>query len=413
SVMRYKGKVGETLQIAKELNVDAIMSGRLVQIGDELSISVQLTDARTDKLIWAEQYDRKMSDLLATQREIAVTIADKLQLRLSGEAARGITKNYTNSNEAYQLYLKGRHQWNKRTAESLKLAVGFYDQAIEKDPSFALAYSGLAESYVLFSNYDVGLAKDSMPQAKAAALRALALDDSLAEAYTALGFYRFLYEFDLAGGERDLRRAIELNPNYATARQWLGQILVHSKRFEEGNAEIRLALEADPLSPIVRFNAASNLYLARRYDDALREFQNTIAIYPDFPHMPTGMCWATYAKGELEQAIPLCRKSLELVPEAYNKGYLALVLGRSGQLDEARKLLDELEEESSRRAVPGIAFALAHLGLGQKENALSMLEKEVDSRGYAATSLAVLPELDELRSEPRFTAMLNKMNLPE
>lgn len=413
AVMRYKGKEVDTQKIAAELGVQAVLSGRMTQRGENLSISVELVDAANNKIIWGEQYERKMSDLLATQREIATTITEKLQMKLSGEGARGITKEYTDSNEAYRLYLKGRFQWNKRTIESLKQAVEYYNQAIGKDPTFALAYSGLAETYVLFPNYDVASAKDSMPQAKAAALRALELDDSLAEAHTALGWYLMSFEYDWAGGERELRRAIELNPNYATAHQWLGELLGQMKRFDEADVEKKRALELDPLSPIISFNIGWQLFVTRRYDEALREFQRTATLYPDFALATSGLCWGYFAKGALDQAVPACRKNLELIPDAFNKGHLSLVLGRAGQREEARKLLDELKRESLRRDVPSMALAMAHLGLNEKEEALQMLEKEVDERGYWASTLAVAPEVDELRSEPRFKALLKRMNLPE
>jgi tetratricopeptide (TPR) repeat protein len=291
----------------------------MTQRGENLSISIELIDAASNKIIWGEQYERKMSDLLATQREIATTITEKLQMKLSGEGARGITKQYTESNEAYQLYLKGRFQWNKRTIESLKQAVEYYNQAIGKDPAFALAYAGLAETYVLFPNYDVASAKDSMPQAKAAAMRALELDDSLAEAHTALGWYLMSFEYDWAGGERELRRAIDLNPNYATAHQWLGELLAQMKRFDEAEVEKKRALEADPLSPIISFNIGWQLFVTRRYDEALREFQRTATLYPDFALATSGLCWGYFAKGALDQAVPTCRKNLELIPRGSKK----------------------------------------------------------------------------------------------
>ena len=413
AVMRYKDKALDVQKVAADLGVQAVMSGRMNQRGDNLSISVELIDVANNKLIWGEQYERKMSDLLATQREIATAIADKLELKLSGDGAKGITKRYTDSNEAYQLYLKGRFVWNKRTGESLKQAVGFYNQAIEKDPGFALAYSGLAESYVLFSNYDVASPKDSMPQAKAAAMRALELDESLAEAHAALAWYLVQFEYDNVGAEREFRRAIELNPKYATAHQWYAQFLAQLKRFDEAQAEIQRAVEADPLSPVISFNVGWQLILARRYDEALKEAEHAVTLHPDFKLAPAGVCWAAYNKGDLSLAVPACQRARELVPDAFNTGYLAFVLARAGQLDEARKLQQQLRNDSLKSSVPSVAFAFAHLGLNQNEEALAMLEKEVDEHGYWATGFAVQPEFDGFHSEPRFKALLKKMNLPE
>ncbi|MGH9947491.1 MAG: tetratricopeptide repeat protein [Pyrinomonadaceae bacterium] len=413
SVMRYKGLAGDAAKAANELGVDAVMTGRLSQIGDNLNISVQLIDVKAGKVLWAEQYDRKMADLLATQREIATTIAQKLELKLAGTDTTGITKRYTDNNEAYQLYLKGRHAWNKRTGESLKQALDFYNRAIAEDPGFALAYSALAETYVLFANYDVAPAKDSMPQAKAAAMRALELDESLAEAHVAYAAYLALFEYDMARSEAEYRRAIELNPSYATAHQWLGELLVRLKRFDEAMAMIRKAQELDPLSPVISFNIGWQHYQARRYDEAIAEYDATLGKFPDFHLTQWGRCWAFNSKGDLAKAVPVCRRAQELVSDAPNTGYLAMVLARAGQVDEATRLLDQLKKESERRPVPKTAFAYAYIGLNQREEALRMLELEVEDRGYLATDFGVGPEYDEFRSDPRFKALLKKMNLPE
>jgi serine/threonine-protein kinase len=413
AVMRYKGKELDAQLIAKELGVQAVMSGRMIQRGENLSISVELVDAANNKIIWGEQYERKMSDLLATQREIATTITEKLQLKLSGENAKGITKKYTESNEAYQLYLKGRYLWNQRTGESLKRATEAYNKAIEKDPGFALAYAALAETYVLFANYEVASPADSMPQSKAAALRALELDDSLAEAHSALGWYLCQYEFDWIGGEKEFRRAIELNPNYATAHQWLASVFAQTKRFDDAQAEIKRAADLDPLSPIIAVNVAFNLWEARRYDEALKEFDRTLSLHPDFTVAQQGLCWTYSAMGKSELAITACRKSLDLTKGAWDKGRLSMVLGSAGHIDEAKKLLQELQGESRQRYVPKMALALAHLGLNQKEEALTLIEQDVAEHGYWVGSMGVEPEFDELRSEPRFKALMKRANLPE
>ena len=413
AVMRYKGKELDPQRIAKELGVQAVMSGRMIQRGENLSISVELVDAANNKIIWGEQYERKLSDLLATQREIASTITEKLQLKLSGESAKGITKKYTESNEAYQLYLKGRYLWNQRTGESLKRATVVYNQAIEKDPGFALAYAVLAETYVLFPNYEVASPADSLPQAKAAALRAMELDDSLAEAHSALGWYLCQYEFDWIGGEKEFRRAIELNPNYATAHQWLASLLASTKRFDDAQAEIRRASNLDPLSPIIAVNISFNLWEARRYDEALKEFDRTLSLHPNFPVAQQGLCWTYSAMGKSELAITACRKALDLAKGAWDKGRLSQVLGRAGHTDEAKKLLQELETESREHYIPKMALALAHMGLNQKEEALTMIEQDVAEHGYWVGSMGVEPEFDELRSDPRFKALLKRANLPE
>jgi TolB-like protein len=275
SVFRYKGKEIDPKEIAAKLNVQAILTGRVVQRGDQLTLNLELIDAQTENTLWGNRYERKSSELVALQSEIARDVSSKLKSKLSGADVARVEKNYTANPEAYQLYLKGKFFWNKRTGESLKQAAELYRQAIEKDPNYALAYSGLAETYVLFSSYDVAPANDSMPQAKAAALRALAIDDSLAEAHNALGFYLSNYEWDRDGSEKEYRRAIELKPNYASAHHWLGADLVYVKRFDDSLVELRRGEELDPLSPIIGTNLGDTLVFARRYDERLH---NTSAL---------------------------------------------------------------------------------------------------------------------------------------
>lgn len=414
SVFRYKGKESDPQVVARELGVDSVMTGRITQRGDNLTISVNLVDTRSGKSLWGEQYERKLSELLATQREIAAEITNKLQLKLSGAGEQKLTKSYTTNNEAYQLYLKGRFHWNKRTAESLRQAVEFYNQAIGKDPNFALAYSGLAETYALFSSYSVATARDSMPQAKAAAERALSLDESLAEAHSALGTYLNYYEWDRAGSERAYRRAIELNPNYATAHQWLGaDNLVLRKRFDEALAALRRAEELDPLSPIISMNVGLSLMFARRYDEAIAQLNRTLTLDPNFTYAHIVLGWTFASKGMYREAIAAYRKGLDLAYDPVNKGFLALLLARTGQRAEAAQMLAELKQEATQRYVPSYAMALACLGLDEKEVAFVWLEKQVEERGYFASVYAVAPELDELRGDPRFKEMLKRLNLPE
>ncbi|HVQ57000.1 MAG TPA: FlgO family outer membrane protein, partial [Pyrinomonadaceae bacterium] len=267
SVFRYKGKEFDPKKIAAELNVQAILTGRIVQRGEQMTLNLELINAQTENILWGNKYERKSSDLVSLQREIARDVSGKLKANISGTEAAKVEKNYTTNPEAYQLYLKGRFFWNKRTGNDLKQAAEFYRQAIEKDPKYALAFSGLAETFVLFSDYDVAPADDSMPLAKAAALRALAIDDSLAEAHTALGYYLTLYEFDLDRSENEFRRAIELKPNHATAHQWFAVNLTVVKRFDESLAELRLAEALDPLSPDVGTDLGAALVFARRYDE--------------------------------------------------------------------------------------------------------------------------------------------------
>jgi serine/threonine-protein kinase len=411
SVFRYKGKELDPKKIASELNVQAVLSGRVMQRGDQLTLSLELIDASTENVLWSQQYQRKPSEVVTLQSEIARDVSTKLTSKLSGADAAKVVKNYTANTEAYQLYLKGKFYWNKRTGADLKQAANFYQQAIEKDPNYALAYSGLAETYVLFSSYDVASPADSMPQGKAAVLRALSIDDSLSEAHTALGFYLANYEWDRTGSEREYRRAIELKPNYSTAHHWFGADLSNTKRLEESLVEMKLAEELDPLSSIIGTNLGDMLVYARRYDEAIAQYKRTIVRNPNFAYAHRALGWAYGAKGMYPEAIAETRAAKQLGD--FGNGYLGLWLARSGNRAEASKLLDELKREATVQYVQNYDFALIYIGLGDKEQALNYLEKHMLARAETANSYAIAPELDELRSEPRFKEMLKRMNLPE
>lgn len=409
SVMRYKGKEFDAQKIAVELGVQAIMSGRMTQRGDNLNISVELIDAANNKILWGEQYERKMSDLLATQREIATAITEKLQLKLSGTETAGITKKYTNSNEAYQLYLKGRYQWNKRTVEGLKAAEGFYKEAIEKDPSFALAYSGLAETYGLFSNYSVASPRDSQPQVKAAALRALELDGTLAEPHAALGLYHTAYTWDLEASIRELYRATELNPKYATAYHWLGNTLPSLGKCDEAIAAAKHAEELDPLSAIISADTAYDLIQCRRFDEALVQTQKALRLDPNFYYTHYLAGWAHQNKGNHSEAVSSFRRSMALNVDPYAKALFVLALAKAGERVEAMKLRDELRADSKRRFIGGYILAIADVAVGEYDTALAEIEKDLFERGGYAPLIAIDPALDDLRGDPRFAALVKKV----
>ncbi len=341
SVFRYKGKEIDPKKVASELGVQAILTGRVIQRGDQLTLSVELIDGQTENTIWGNKYERKGSDLVALQSEVARDVSSRLKSKLSGAEAAKVEKSYTASLEAYQLYLKGRFAWNKRTNASLKQAAEFFKQAIEKDPKYALAYSGLAETYSLFSSYSIASSKDSMPQAKAAAQRALELDDSLAEPRAALEMYFSYHEYDRVAGEKEIRRAIELNPNYATAHQWLGHdVLTPTKRFDESLASLRRAEELDPLSPIIGTNLGDALLYSRRYDEAIAQYKRTLSLDPTFAVAFFGLSTAYWQKGMSSDAIAEIRKYIELSGDPTGQGELGFYLARSGQREEALKILD-------------------------------------------------------------------------
>lgn len=411
TVFFYKGKETTPKKIGEELGVQAVLLGRVAQRGDDLRLSLELVDAQTQDVLWSDTYNRKQSELVSLQSEIAREVSTKLKSKLSGTDVAKVEKKYTDNAEAYQLYLKGKYYWNKRTGESLQQAAELYRQAIEKDSNYALAYSGLAETYVLFSSYDVSPASDSMPQAKAAALRALAIDDSLAEAHTALGFYLSFYEWDRAGADKEFRRAIELKPSYATAHHWFSASLATVKRFDESIAECKLAENLDPLSPIITTNLADTLVQARRYDEAIAEYKRTLLRNPNFAYAHRALGWAYGLSGRYAEAIAETRKAIELDRATSAKGYLGLWLAKSGKRDEALKLLSDLKQESTQKYVQSYTIALIYIGLGDKDEALNWLEKEMSGHSELSSNFGIAPELDFLRSEPRFNEMLKRMNL--
>jgi TolB-like protein/Flp pilus assembly protein TadD len=412
TVFFYKGKETTPKKIGEELGVQAVVLGRVTQRGDDLRLSLELVNARTQDILWSNTYNRKQSELVSLQSEIISAVSSKLK-DLSGSDKAKVEKKYTDNVEAYQLYLKGKYAWNLRTGESLKQAADFYRQAIDKDANYALAYSGLAETYVLFSSYDVLPAKDSMPQAKAAASRALEIDDSLPEAHTALGFYLEVYEWNRAGAEKEFRRAIELNPNYATAHHWFSAALASVKRFDESIAECKLAESLDPLSAIITTNLGDTYVNAHRYDEGIAEYKRVLARNPNFPYAHQALGWAYGLSGKYPEAIAETQAAIALNNTPAAKGFLGLWEARSGNRADAVKLLDELKRESSQGYVQSYTLALLNIGLGNKNEALDLLEKESAGHSEISSNFSIAPELDGLRDEPRFKDMLKRMNLPE
>ena len=412
SVFRYKGKVTDAKTIGGELNVQAILNGRVAQRSDQLIVSLELVDAANENAIWNQQYTRKQTDLVSLQSEIARDVSENLRSKLSGADAAMVTKNYTADPAAYQLYLKGRFQWNKRTGESLRQAAALFDQAIAKDPNYALAFSGLAETYVLFPNYSVASPTQSMPKAKAAALRAIELDESLAEAHVALGMYYSDFAWNQPAAEREFRRAIELNPNYATAHQQFGiQCLTTMGRFDEAVAEGKLAEQLDPVSPIIGADLGNTLIRARRFDEAIAQLNRVLLLDPNFwvAHWYLGI--ANFGKGQYPESIAAYEKALSLNDDPWVKALLAQSLAKAGRRSDASRLVSELAATSDRRYVSNASLAIAHAALDEKERAFELLEKEVADRSARPNIFAFLTIWDDLRGDPRFAELVRKVEL--
>ena len=413
TVFRYKGVSTDAKTIGAKLGVQAILNGRVVQRGDQITLSLELVDARTENVIWSDKYDRKEADLLALQTDIARDVSSKLKLRLSGEETATVAKNYTASAEAYQTYLKGLFEYNKLTGDGLKQAARYFEEAVRKDPEYAQAYALLAMTYLNFSNYSVALPKESMPHAKAAALRALELDSTMGEAHVALARYQSEYDWDRAGAEVEIRRAIDLDPKNPRPHSMLSQILGQEKRFDESIAETRIAQQLDPLSVGRTLNVAERLADARRYGEALSLLQSLSQQDPNFANTYWDLGWVYFGMGRHNDSILYFQKAFELDPDPVIRGYQALSYAKLGQRDKAVGELEWLKHEAAKRYVPSIAFALAYIALDQRNEAFEWLEKDVNDRTIYASSYAIEPALDDVRDEPRFKAMLQRLNLPE
>jgi serine/threonine-protein kinase len=414
SSFKYKGDGGDTEAIGRALGVRALVTGRVVQRGDNLQVRVELVDVRERRQLWGEQYNRKFSDTQVLQEEIARAIAEKLRLRLTGAQGQQLAgKHQTASDEAYQSYLKGRFHWNRRTGDAIRKAIEHFNQAIEKDPGYALAYSGLADCYVVPAN--ALPPKDKMPKAKAAAMRALELDETLAEAHTTLARVLTLYDWDWAAAENEFKRAIELNPRYAVAHQWYGGFLVAMGRHDGSVAERRLALELDPLSVIINFELAQAFYHARDYDNAIEQGQKTLELDPNFPPLYAYLPAAYEQKGMYAEAIAGYQKGRTLkggTEWSLAMAGLGHLYAKTGKKVEARAILEELKQLSRQEYVPSDNMALICAGLGEKDQAFAWLEKAYDERSFRMAWLKVEPRWDDLRSDPRFTQLLQRTGLP-
>ena len=410
SVIRYKGKDTDVAQIAKELEVDAIMSGRVSQRGEDLTISVELVDARTKKIIWAEQYARKMSDLLATQREIAATVTQKLQLKLSGDET-GLTKAYTNDNEAYQLYLKGRFYWNKRTPQSLKTAIEHFKAASEKDPTFALAYVGLADSYLVGLYNTRSKEKEAIPMAKAYAAKALDIDGSLTEAHATMGLVS-TYLWQWAEAERHFKRSIELNPDYPTTRHWYSRMLRPQGRFDESFEQIMLAKKADELSVAISSNVGENLFEKGDVQGAINEARRGIEIAPAWTHYRIlAHCYLRLE--QKEEAVANARKGIELMDGSPTLKVLGYVLAATGNRSESFSIARELEGKFAKGEADGRDVAVVYAGLGENDKVFEWLEKDFQNHSTSLVELRSEVAFMPLRNDPRFKDLLKRMGLPE
>jgi len=412
SVMRYKGTKKPLPEIARELNVDAIVEGSVMYSEQRVRITVQLIEARTDRNLWSRSYERDLRNILSLQSELARHIAQEIKIAVTPEDQARLASARPVDPEAYQLSLRGRSYWNKRTEEGLKKAVEYFNEAIEKDPDYALAYTGLADAYNMLGSYNILPAHEAYPKAKEAAQKALNIDETLAEAYTSLALVKHRFEWDWFAAETDYNWAIGLNAGYATAHHWYGAFLRDMGRFDEGLAELERARELNPLSLPIVTTIASLFYYARQYDLAIERCKKAFEIDPDF-HWAHAILAASYLrKSMFGEAITEFQKAV--THSGGSAAYLADLAHAyvvAGKRDEAQKILEELHEQSKQRYVPHYEIALVYIALGRKDQGFEYLERAYRERSSTLVRINLDPRLDSLHSDPKYITLLEKMGL--
>jgi TolB-like protein/Flp pilus assembly protein TadD len=409
SVFRYKGKDLDLSTIGKELNVQAILTGRVVQRGEQLTLSLELVDVQKDNVIWTEQYVRSQSDLVSLQTEIARDVSSKLQTRLSGADQQMLAKTYTADPVAYQLYLKGRYYWNKRTAENIRKAIEQFQQAVDTDPNYALAYAGLADCFVVMGDYSGTPESETVPKMQAFAKRALELDNSLAEAHASLA-YSYVQTWQWEKGEQEFKRAIELNPSYPTAHHWYGLCLVELGRTAEAFAEIKRAQELDPLAPVISYNVATfDLYLGD-VNSSIIESKKVIELDPNFARTHSSLGLAYLKQQRFAEAIAELKRAVELSPNdrqlLRDLGYgLAIAQRRT----DATAVINELETKYSQQAAYGADIAGVYGGLGDMDQAFAWLDKDINTRSGRLGRVFYQLVFEEIRHDPRYADMRRRM----
>jgi len=410
TVARCKSQTKDPLAIGAELGVKSVLTGKIVQSGNQLQIQTELVDLATGSRLWGEQYTRQLSDVIPLQKEISLRISEKLRLKLSGADEQKLKKNTTADPEAYTLYLKGRYFWNKRSEEGMRKAISYFQHAIDRDPGYALAYAGLADAYNLGDDWGSTPPSESFPRAKAAALRALDLDDSLAEAHTSLAFVKANYDWDFPGAEEEFQRAIALNPNYATAHQWYAMYLVPMRRFAEAEREIKVAQDLDPLSLIISLGVGEIFEWERNYDAAFRQYQKTLELDPSFIGTYGHLSTIYEHKGMYREAVEAAKKVAVLKGNNDEVSEMERVFRKNGYpgLDQMN-LRRDFEAQAQGKYVRSSEIAENYLRTGNKPQALHWLEKAFEERDSSLVFLPIDAEFDPLRSDPQFQELLKKI----
>jgi len=413
TVFRYKGREIDPQAVGHELNVRAVLTGRIMQSGGSLRIGAELVDVPTGSRLWGAQFDRKPGDIFVIQDEISDEISEKLRLQLTKAEKKRLVRRHTEDAEAYRLYLQGRHHWNRWTEEGFYKAIGYFQQAIEKDPGYALAYTGIAESYVLLGWNSYLPPKDAFPKGKAAAMTALRLDPDLGEAHTPLAAALWLHDWQWQEAQTEFKRSLELNPTYPTANHYYAECLMTMGRHEDAIARVKNSQELDPLSLIINVAIGWTFYMGRQYDKAIEQLLRTVELDSNYPMTYWILGLLYRATGRCDLAISAGEKSVTLSGGSpLMRAALAHTYGKSGRTKEALQVLDELVELSQHKYVAPHFFAGIHIGLGENDRAIESLEKSGDEHSHWLIYLHLDPSMDDLRSDPRFQDMLRRVGLP-
>ena len=410
TVFRYKGPDADPREVGHILGVRAVMMGRVQQFGDHLVIIAELVDVQDGSRIWGDQYHRKSADIFALQDDLAREMSEKLRLRLSGEQKEKLTKRFTENREAYEFYLKGRHAWGRRANEDLKKGVEYFRQAIAKDPDYSLAHAGVADCLLLLGLFGADSPREIMPQAKAAAMKAIQLDESLGEAYASLGQIEFIYDWDWTAAQADFEQAARLSPTYPTAHQWHGEYLASMGLFDQGLAELKRARDLDPLSLIINTNLGLTFYWARRYDLAIEQLKRALELEPNFfrAHLHLGMAYER--KSMYREAIAELEKARRINENSWTIAGLGQAYAAFGERAEADKLLELLLELSRRQYVSCATIAVLYAGFEDRaDQTMEWLEKAFEERSGLLIWLNVWPIFDNLRSDARFVRLLKRI----
>ena len=412
TVFRYKGRDLDPLSVGRELGVRAVLLGRMLSRGDTLIIKVELVDTGDGSHLWGENYNRPLADIFAIEADISSVISEKLRLRLDSAQKKRLTKRHTEKTEAYQLYLKGRACWNRRTADSLKRGIEYFNEAIAADPGYALAYAGLADSYNILASYSALAPDEAFPKAREAAMKALQLDERLPEAHASMAFVTFGYSWDFAQADREFRRALDLNPGYAVAHQWYALYLAAMRRTDEAIAEIERAEQLDPLSLPIITNKGWIYYLARRDDEALATLGRALELDQDFvlAHRRLGQVYESQRRfGDARREYERC---LQLAPnDVESLAALGHAYGMSGETERAREIINRLTGIAQCHYIPAFLVAMIHIGIGDLDAAFALLEKACEEHYGFLTYINVGPVFDPLRSDPRLAELTARIGI--